>query len=109
MPPVLPPEVRTLIDAANGGDTDAFLASFTPHLGFVDHRGLRYYGSGSIKRWSDADFIGKSVTVKVVHFYAADDGEVVVIATVECVGFNGPRTFTFRIDDNKIAHMRITA
>jgi hypothetical protein len=31
----LPPPVRSAIDAANAGDTDAFLAAFTPD-GVVD-------------------------------------------------------------------------
>lgn len=108
MPPAMPPEVRTLIDAANSGDTDAFLACFTPHLGFVDHWGRKFYGSESIRGWSDADFIGKHVTLKVVHFYA-HGVEVVVIATVESDEFNGPGTFTFRVDKSQVIEMRITA
>ncbi|CAN5268557.1 hypothetical protein BH11ACT6_BH11ACT6_21430 [soil metagenome] len=109
MPAALPPEVRTLIDAANLNDTDAFLAAFTPHQGVVDDWGRKFYGSEDIRRWSDAEFIGKSLTLKVIHFYSTDAAEVVVIAQVGGNGFNGPSTFTFRIADQKVSEMRITA
>jgi hypothetical protein len=108
MPPVLTPEVRILIDAANRGDNDAFLAAFTPHQGLVDDWGRKFYGSQEIRRWSDAEFIGKRVTLKVIHFYSTDDAEVVVIAQVGGDGFNGPSTFTLRVADNKVTEMRIT-
>lgn len=89
MPATLTSAVRNLIDAANFGDTDAFLAA--------------------IRRWSDAEFIGQRVTLKVIHFYSTDDVEVVVIAQVGGDGFNGPSTFTFRVADSAVAEMRITA
>ncbi|MDZ7883677.1 MAG: hypothetical protein U5N53_12505 [Mycobacterium sp.] len=53
--------------------------------------------------------IGSRVTLSVVHFYSTDKGETVVIAQVGGDGFNGPSTFTFRVDKNQIAEMRITA
>jgi hypothetical protein len=109
MPPSLIPAIRTLIDAANHGDTDAFLAAFTPHQGVVDDWGRKFHGPHDIRRWSAAEFIGKSVTLKVIHFYSTDDAEVVVIAQVGGDGFNGPSTFTFRVAENKVTEMRITA
>jgi hypothetical protein len=109
MPPVLTPEVRTLIDAANLGDTDAFLAAFAPHRGVVDDWGRRFHGSEEIRHWSDGEFIGKRVTLNLIHFYFTDDAEVVVIAQVGGDGFNGPSTFTFRVADDKVTEMRITA
>ena len=109
MPAELNPAVRTLIDAANIGDTDAFLATFAPNLGIVDDWGRKFHGSAEIRRWSDGEFIGKRVTLKVVHFYCTDDGEVIVIAQVGGDGFNGPSTFTFRVADDEVAEMRITA
>ncbi|WP_123029119.1 nuclear transport factor 2 family protein [Mycolicibacterium stellerae] len=109
MPPVLHPAVRTLIDAANLGDTEAFLDAFTPYVGIVDDWGRRFNGPREIQRWSDSEFIGKRVTLKVVHFYYTDDAEVIVIAQVGGDGFNGPSTFTFRIADDRVTEMRITA
>lgn len=103
------PEVRTLIDAANGGDTDAFLASCNPAPGFrrppepqvlrirIDqtlercrlHRQKRHGKGGPLlcrRRWR-----GRR------HRRSGERS------------FSGPKTFIFRMDDNKIAHMRITA
>ncbi|CAA0124695.1 Uncharacterised protein [Mycolicibacterium vanbaalenii] len=109
MTPALAPQVRALIDAANLGDTEAFLAAFAPYRGIVDDWGRKFHGSDEIQRWSDAEFIGKGVSLKVVHFYCTDDAEVVVITEVGGDGFNGPSTFTFRLAANKVSEMRITA
>lgn len=109
MPPALPPAVRTVIDAANLGDTNVFLAAFVPYLGMVDDWGRKFHGAEAIQQWSDAEFIGKHVTLKVIHFYLADDADVVVIAHVGGDGFNGPSTFTFRVNDDRVSEMRITA
>ena len=109
MSPAMAPAVRTLIDAANAGDTEAFLAAFTPHRGFVDDWGRRMHGNDAIRSWSDAEFIGRNVSLTVVHFYVLDDGETVVIANVGGDGFNGPSTFSFRVGDTKVDEMRITA
>jgi hypothetical protein len=109
MPSTLTPEVRRLIDAANLGDVDAFIETFAPYRGVVDDWGRRFHGPDAIRRWSDAEFIGKQVSVKVIHFYLIDETEVVVIALVGGNGFNGPSTFTFRVADGKVTEMRITA
>ena len=109
MPPALHPAVRTLIDAANLGDVDAFLKTFTPRFGIADDWGRKFEGPEQIRRWSDGEFIGKHVTLKVVHFYYTDDAEVVVIAQVGGGGFNGPSTFTFRVQDDYVTEMRVTA
>ena len=105
----LRPEVRAFIDAANLGDTDALLSAFTPHLGVVDDWGRKFHGPHEIRGWSDGEFIGKEVTLKIIHFYSTEDTEVTVIAEVGGNGFNGPSTFTFRIANSKVAEMRITA
>lgn len=109
MPAAMAPAVRNLIDAANAGDTAAFLTAFTPHRGLVDDWGRRFHGTDAIRGWSDAEFIGRNVSLTVVHFYALDDREVVVIANVGGDGFNGPSTFSFRLADNTVDEMRITA
>jgi hypothetical protein len=109
MAPVLPPAVRNVIDAAKLGDTDALLAAFVPHLGVVDDWGRKFHGGEAIRRWSDGEFIGKNVTLRVIHFYLTDDAEVVVIADVGGDGFNGASTLTFRVDNDRVAEMRITA
>ena len=103
------PQVRALIEAANLGDTEAFLAAFVPHLGVVDDWGRKFHGQNDIQKWSDAEFIGQDVRLSVINFYETGDSEVTVIANVGGNGFNGPSTFTFHLSNDKIAEMRITA
>ncbi|WLP90114.1 nuclear transport factor 2 family protein [Gordonia sp. NB41Y] len=101
----LPEPVRASIDATNAGDLQAFLGSFTPD-GAVDDWGRVFGGPTAIARWSDAEYLGKNVTLEVTSVSATGD-DVVVIATVGGDGFNGPSTFTFTVDGEKIARMTI--
>jgi hypothetical protein len=67
----LPVPVRAAIDAANANDTDAFLACFPPD-GVVDDWGREFAGYDEIRGWSDREFIGVKVNLKVVQV-AIDD------------------------------------
>jgi hypothetical protein len=51
----LPPPVRSAIDAANAGDTDAFLAAFTPD-GVVDDWGTAQVGGSGFNGPSQFTF-----------------------------------------------------
>jgi len=108
----LEPAVRTLIDAANAGDIDAFLAGFTAD-GVVDDWGREFRGTDRIRSWSDAEFIGKRVSLAVrdvaVRDVAVRDARTEVIADVSGDGFNGPSTFTFDVDGDRVARMTIRA
>ena len=99
--------VRTVIDAANRGDVEAFLAGFTSD-GVVDDWGREFQGAEAIHRWSDDEFIGKRVRLDVKQV-AERAGETRVIAEVGGDGFTGPSTFTFRVDDDRVARMTIRA
>jgi hypothetical protein len=57
----LPAPVARLLDAANGHDTEEFLASFTED-GVVDDWGREFAGADAIRGWSDQEFIGVDVT-----------------------------------------------
>jgi hypothetical protein len=103
----LEPAVRTLIDAANAGDIDAFLAGFTAD-GVVDDWGREFRGTDRIRSWSDAEFIGKRVSL-AVRDVAVRDARTEVIADVGGDGFNGPSTFTFDVDGDRVARMTIRA
>lgn len=109
MTAALPAEIQAVFEAVGRGDTEAFLAEFAPNLGVVDDWGRTFHGRDAIRQWSDAELIGKRVTLAVVHFYATGEGETVVIAQVGSSGVTRPATLTFRVDDHKIAQMRITA
>lgn len=103
----LPAPVRAAIDAANANDTDAFLACF-PADGVVDDWGREFAGHDEIRGWSDREFIGVKVNLKVVQV-AIEDPDVVVTAQVGGDGFNGPSHFTFRVEGAHVARMTIRA
>jgi hypothetical protein len=103
----LEPAVRKLVDAANAGDIDAFLAGFTTD-GVVDDWGREFRGADRIRSWSDAEFIGKRVSLAVRNV-AVRDARTEVIADVGGDGFNGPSTFTFDVDGDHVARMTIRA
>ena len=103
-----PPEpVARLLQAANGHDTDGFLASFTED-GVVDDWGREFAGAEAIRGWSDAEFIGVEVTLAVTEVTTEGD-ETTVKAQVGGSGFNGPSTFTFAVRDDRVARMTIRA
>lgn len=102
----LPAPVQAAVDAANAGDTDAFLAVFTAD-GAVDDWGRVFSGAEAIRGWSDREFIGKQVSLAVTG--SSTDGATTTISTqVGGNGFNGPSDFAFTLDGSRIALMRIT-
>jgi hypothetical protein len=59
-----PAPVARLVEAANANDTDAFLAMFVDG-GVVDDWGREFPGTDAIGGWSDREFIGKHVSLKI--------------------------------------------
>ncbi|MBH5141032.1 nuclear transport factor 2 family protein [Rhodococcus qingshengii] len=103
----LPAPVARLIDATNIGDTGFFLDSFAPG-GVVDDWGREFTGSTEIGTWSEAEFIGKQVTLSVLDF-TINENHTVLTAQVGGNGFNGPSTFTFVVDADSVSRMTIRA
>jgi hypothetical protein len=101
----LPAPVARLLDAANGHDTEAFLASFTED-GVVDDWGREFAGPDAIRGWSDREFIGVEVTL-AISGVSGTGGETTVSAEVGGRGFNGPSHFTFAERDGLVARMTI--
>ncbi|GAA4582432.1 hypothetical protein GCM10023194_17110 [Planotetraspora phitsanulokensis] len=101
------PAVQALLDAANEGDLAAFLAGFTDD-GVVDDWGREFRGASRIQAWSDAEFIGKQVTLAVERVERRGD-ETVVTAQVGGNGFNGPSHFSFRVAGDRVSRMTIRA
>jgi hypothetical protein len=99
--------VRAVIDAANNGDLDGFLAGFTDD-GVVDDWGREFSGAARIRAWSDAEFIGKQVSLAVQSVQILN-GETVVSAQVGGNGFNGPSHFAFRVSGDRVSRMTIRA
>ncbi len=101
----VPAPVQRMLDAANAGDIDAFLAGFTDD-GVVDDWGREFRGADAIRGWSDNEFIGKQVSLDVTEV-AARSGETVVTAQVGGNGFNGPSHFSFRVAGDRVSRMTI--
>jgi hypothetical protein len=105
MPIDLPPPVQAALDAANANDTDAFLACFSPD-GVVDDWGREFRGDRAIREWSDREFIGVKVQLRVAQV-AIEDVNVVVTAQVGGDGFNGSSHFTFQVEGDLVTRMTI--
>jgi hypothetical protein len=103
----LPTPVQSALDAANSGDTDAFLDAFVDGEGAVDDWGRVFRGRDRIREWSDAEFIGKQVTLDVTGV-RTQGATTVVSAQVGGNGFNGPSDFAFDVSGDRVSTMRIT-
>ena len=103
----VPSIVQVALDAANGGDVEAFLGAFGAG-GVVDDWGREFVGRDAIRQWSDAEFIGKQVTLAVTGV-ENDGARTVVTAQVGGDGFNGPSHFSFDVDGATVARMTIRA
>lgn len=100
------PQLPAVVQNANAGDTDAFIALFVPVAGCVNDWARESRGAEAIRAWSDHEFIGKNVTLEVVTFYRTGTDDVVVIVQVGN-GYTGPSTLIFRPQGNLLADMRI--
>src|SRR4051794_12397997 len=67
-----------------------------------------FRGADRIRAWSDAEFIGKRVTLDV-RAVERRGGETVVTAQVGGNGFNGPSHFAFLVDGDLVSRMTIRA
>jgi hypothetical protein len=105
-PVSLPIPVAAALEAADAGNTEDFLAAFAED-GAVDDWGRVFRGRDAIRSWSDAEFIGKAVTLRVTGV-RTEDGVTVVSAEVGGKGFNGPSDFAFTVAGDHVAVMAIT-
>jgi hypothetical protein len=99
--------VARLLEAANANDTDAFLATFVDG-GVVDDWGREFAGTEAIRGWSDREFIGKRVSLKIDDIQQQGD-LTVVTAQVGGDGFNGLSHFSFSIQGHRVSRMSIRA
>jgi len=107
MADALDPAVQALLDAANDNDLAAFLAGFTED-GVVDDWGREFRGADRITAWSDAEFIGRQVSLAVEDVERRGT-DTVVTAQVGGNGFNGPSHFTFQVEGGRVSRMTIRA
>jgi hypothetical protein len=103
----IPAPLQRLLDAANGRDTDAFIAAFVDD-GTVDDWGREFVGPDAIRGWSDREFIGKRVSLEI-RDVRQDADLTVVTAQVGGDGFNGPSHFSFLLSGARVSRMTIRA
>jgi hypothetical protein len=102
----LPDPVLQLINAVNVGGSDAFVKAFSDN-GVVDDWGREFRGHDAVRRWSDAELIGKNATLAVTNV-SQEAEATVVTAHVGGDGFNGPSTFIFSTRNDLVVKMTIT-
>jgi SnoaL-like domain len=107
MPARIPVPVESLLNAANGHDTDAFIAAFVED-GVVDDWGREFVGPESIRGWSDREFIGQRVSLEI-RDVRQDGDTTVVTAQVGGDGFIGPSHFSFILSGARVSRMTIRA
>jgi hypothetical protein len=102
-----PVAVQKLIDATNAGDSNAFLAAFTPDA-YLEDWGRGFHGRDEIARWNQTDNIGKHA-----HFEAkattGTDPNYVVTLTVTGNGFNGTSDIAFEVTGDLISRLIISS
>jgi hypothetical protein len=104
----LPDAIRSFVDATNAGDTDRFLAAFTPDA-YLNDWGREFHGRDGVARWNQTDNIGKqsSFTVHGVT-PGAGPGQYDVDMTVRGNGYNGRGILKFTIADGLIGRLVIS-
>lgn len=103
----VPTPVERLINAANQGDSDAFVAAFGSD-GVVDDWCREFRGPAAIRGWSDQEFIGVNVSLTVLDT-TIGGSTVTVTAQVGGNGYTGPSHFRFSLRGDRVARMAITA
>lgn len=101
----VPSAVQRMIDATNAGDSDAFVAAFTPDAVVVDW-GKVFEGRDGVASWDGSDNIGRKSHFEVAAVERDDDAWVVTL-DVTGGGFNGTSDFRFELADDLIARMEI--
>lgn len=101
----LPPPVRAVVDAINGGDTDAFVAAFTEDA-YVDDWGRVLPGADGVRSWAGSDAIG--VGAKMTVLSASTDGDVTKVHFGwSSQRFNGESDGIFVVEGDKLASFTI--
>lgn len=106
----LPKSVETHFQATNTNDPAAFLSTFSEDAVVID-AGKEYRGKAAIKAWSDRDYFGDHLRLKVTN--AVQDAQEIVV-TAKCDG-DYDKTglpdllyldFHFTLDGDKITRLR---
>jgi len=104
----LPAAIQEFIAATNRGDSDAFVAAFTPDA-YLNDWGREFHGHDGVRAWDRTDNIGVR---SHFEFVSAEPGGApsgyVVTLKVTGDGFNGTGPMNFELRDGRIASLRIS-
>jgi ketosteroid isomerase-like protein len=102
-----PTAIRAFIEATNAGDSEAFVAAFTPDA-TLDDWGRAFSGHDGVRSWDRTDNIGVQA-----HFdlLAIEPGEApdsyVATITVSGNGYNGTGAMVFTVRGDLVSDLRI--
>jgi len=104
----LPAAIQEFIAATNRGDSDAFVAAFTPDA-YLNDWGREFHGHDGVRAWDRTDNIGKQSHFEVLGIEPGDAPDsYVVTMQVTGNGFNGTSPLAFVLRDGLIADLRIS-
>jgi ketosteroid isomerase-like protein len=102
-----PEAIQAFVDATNRGDSDAFVATFTPDA-HLDDWGRTFDGHDGVRSWDGTDNIGVRSHFDLLDVTpGAGQGEYVANLRVTGNGYNGTGPMTFRLRRGLIADLRI--
>lgn len=104
----LPHAIHTFVEATNRGDSDAFVAAFTPDA-HLDDWGRGFDGHDGIRSWDRTDNIGKHAHFEIVSTSPGDSPDTFIVTlTVSGGGYNGTGPMRFDLRDGLISRLLIS-
>ena len=103
----LPPALQSAVEAINAGDTDAFVAAFSP-AGVVNDWGRILRGPEGVRSWARSDAIGANARMTVIEATTEGDTTHIVFDWQSRV-FNGRSEAYVTLSDGLIVEFRIPA
>ncbi len=105
-----PTAIQAFVEATNAGDSDAFVAAFTPDA-YLNDWGREFHGHDGVRSWNRTDNIGVQSHFDLLGVEPAEaDGPDAYVATLRVSGngYNGTGPMRFTIRDGLIASLRIS-
>jgi hypothetical protein len=104
----LPDAIRVFIAATNAGDSEAFVAAFTPDA-YLNDWGREFHGHRGVSQWNGTDNIGVQAHFDLLSAKQgpAPDSYLLTLK-VSGNGYNGTGPMAFELRDGLIASLRIS-
>ena len=103
-----PAAIRAFIDTTDAGDSDAFVAVFTPDA-TLDDWGRKYSGHAGVRDWNRTDNIGVQTHFELLAIEPGEEPDTYVATIrVRGNGYNGTGPMEFRLRGGLVASLRIS-